>query len=224
MAIKIKSGLGWKPKRTRADFKARKSMGEHRKGVGEQRKSKGERRAHKNKESRSTDLSLKAALFYAAKGLPVVPLHSKKMGGGCTCGNADCDKPGMHSGTKPGFRDATTNRALIEKCWAKRPNAEIGIATGVDAGIIAVVADGEVGRSSLKELEARNTPRPKTVTIRAGKQRIYLFRNRQCSASLSDHAPRRRHYHSRRWCVRHGAVLHPLSGVSASFRRWQGTG
>ena len=43
-------------------------------------------------------------------------------------------------------------------------------------GIIAVVIDGEVGRSSLKELEGRNAKLPKTVTIRAGKQRIYFFR------------------------------------------------
>ena len=178
----IKSGLDWKPKRMRADFKARKGMGEHHKGMGEHR-------ADKNKEFRKSDLSLKAALLYAAEGLPVVPVHSKKMSGGCTCGNADCDKPGMHSGTKPGVREATTNRVQIELYWDKWPNSEIGIATGVDAGIIAVVADGEVGRSSLKELEARNTPRPKTVTIRAGKQRIYFFR----IGSARLHCPTTRH-------------------------------
>ena len=43
----IKSGLGWKPKRMRAAFKARKSMGEHRKGMGEHRKGVGERRKSK---------------------------------------------------------------------------------------------------------------------------------------------------------------------------------
>jgi hypothetical protein len=179
----IKSGPGWKPKRMRAAFTARKGMGEHRKSMGQHREHKN------NKDSRNSDLSLKAALLYAAKGLPVVPLHSKKMGGGCTCGNAACDKPGMHSGTKHGFRDATTNRVLIEKNWDEWPNAEIGIATGVDAGIIAVVASGEVGRSSLKELEARNTQRPKTVTIRAGKQRIYFFR----IGSARLHCPTTRH-------------------------------
>ena len=154
----------------------RKGMGEHRKGIGEQCKGIGEQRADKNKESRNSDLSrLNAALLYAAEGWPVVPLHSKMMSGVCTCGNADCDKPGMHPRTEHGVRDATTNRALIEKYWAKWPNAKIGIATGVDAGIIAVVIDGEVGRSSLKELEARNTQLPKTVTIRASKERTYLF-------------------------------------------------
>src|SRR3984893_9831125 len=207
----IKSGLGWKPKRMRAAFKARKSMGEHRKSMGEHRKgmgehrkgmgehrkgmgerrkgmgehresmgehrkSIGEQRADKNKESRNSDLSrLNAALLYAAEGWPVVPLHSKAMSGACTCGNADCDKPGMHPRTGQGVRDATTNRALIEKYWDKWPNAKIGIATGLDAGIIAVVIDGEIGRSKLKELEARNTQLPKTVTIRAPKERTYLL-------------------------------------------------
>jgi AAA domain/Bifunctional DNA primase/polymerase, N-terminal len=154
----------------------RKGMGEHRKRMGEHRKSIGEQRADKNKESRNSDLSrLNAALLYAAEGWPVVPLHSKAMSGACTCGNADCDKPGMHPRTGHGVRDATTNRALIEKYWDKWPNAKIGIATGVDAGIIAVVIDGEIGRSKLKELEARNTQLPKTVTIRAPKERTYLL-------------------------------------------------
>ena len=113
----IKSGLGWKPKRMRAAFKARKSMGEHRKGMGERRKGigehrkrMGEHRADKNKESRNSDLSrLNAALLYAAEGWPVVPLHSKAMSGVCTCGNADCDKPGMHPRTEHGVGDATTD-------------------------------------------------------------------------------------------------------------------
>jgi hypothetical protein len=164
----IKSGLGWKPKRMRPAFKARKSMGEHRKGMSEQR-------ADKNKESPNSDLSRLNAALYAAEGWPVVPLHSKMMSRVCTCGNAACDKPGMHPRTEHGVRDATTNRALIEKYWDKWPNAKIGIATGVDAGIIAVVIDGEVGRRSLKELEDRNTQLPKTVTIRAPKERTYLL-------------------------------------------------
>jgi hypothetical protein len=67
----------------------------------------GEHRADKNKESRNSDLSrLNAALLYAAEGWPVVPLHSKMMSRVCTCGNAACDKPGMHPqsmalGTRP---------------------------------------------------------------------------------------------------------------------------
>jgi putative DNA primase/helicase len=135
-----------------------------------------EKARESKQESSDSDLSLKAALFYAANGLPVVPLHRVKRGGGCTCGNADCDKPGMHSGAKDGVLEATTNRALIEGYWTKWHNAEIGIATGVDAGIIAVVVDEDIGRRSLQELEARNTQLSKTVTIRAGKQRIYFFR------------------------------------------------
>jgi putative DNA primase/helicase len=180
----VKSGLGWKPKRMRAAFKARKSMGEHRKGMGEHRKgisehrkSMGEQRADKNKVSRNSDLSrLNAALLYAAEGWSVVPLHSKTMSGACTCGGEHCERPGNHPRTANGLNDATTNRALIEKYWNKWPNAKIGIATGVGGGIIVVVIDGEVGRSSLKELEGRNAKLPKTVTIRAGKQRIYFFR------------------------------------------------
>jgi putative DNA primase/helicase len=161
VAMKIKSGLGRKPKRTRADFTTRKSISKQ--------------RAYK--ESGDSDLSCReVALLYAAEGLPVLPLHDEMMGGLCTCRSADCDKPGMHPRTDHGVRDATTNRKFIEKYWAKWPNAKIGIATGVDAGVIAVVVDGEAGRTSLKKLEGRNTQLPKTVTIRAGKKRLYFFR------------------------------------------------
>jgi putative DNA primase/helicase len=166
----IKSGLGWKPKRMRAAFKARKSMGEHRKSIGQHRE-------HKNKESPNSDLScMEVALIYAAEGFPVLALYNRKMSGICMCGNAACDKPGLHPRTENGVRDATTNRELIEKYWDKWPNAKIGVATGVDASIVAIVVDGEVGQSSLKKLEDRNAQLPKTVTIRAAKKRIYFLR------------------------------------------------
>ena len=35
-----------------------------------------------------------AALWFASKGFPVLPLHSYD--GGCTCGNARCESPGKH--------------------------------------------------------------------------------------------------------------------------------
>jgi ParB/RepB/Spo0J family partition protein len=149
------------------------------------RKSSEKRREHRdqrqrdpnNKESSDrTSSPLNAALLYAKAGLPVMPLHGKTMGGGCTCGDADCDNPGMHPRTKFGVRGATTNRALIEKRWTKWPKAKIGIATGAEMGIIAVIAKGEAGRATMRGFGDENKT-PRTVTFQTDDQeRTYLFR------------------------------------------------
>jgi Bifunctional DNA primase/polymerase, N-terminal len=138
VAIKIKSGLGWKPKRTPADFKARES--------------KRQQRAHKNKESAGGGGSrLNATLLYAKAGLPVVPLHGKTMGGGCTCRNEHCKRPGNHPRTANGLQDATTDTGKIKKMWGRWPNAKVAIALG--DGVIGVVVEGKPGREALKKLE-----------------------------------------------------------------------
>ena len=76
----------------------------------------------------SDDL-LAAALEFAGDGKPVFPLHTAKEGR-CTCGKADCDKPGKHPRTEHGFKDATTNESKIREWWAKWPSANIGHPTG----------------------------------------------------------------------------------------------
>ena len=64
------------------------------------------------------------ALQYAARGWPVFQLSKSK-------------KPfkGSH-----GFLDATTDLATIEEWWARRPGANIGLATG--HGLIVLDVDG----------------------------------------------------------------------------------
>jgi hypothetical protein len=129
------------------------------------RKSSEKRREHRdqrqrdpnNKESSDrTSSPLNAALLYAKAGLPVMPLHGKTMGGGCTCGDADCDNPGMHPRTKFGVRGATTNRALIEKYWTKWPNAKIGVPMGKKSSLLAVVSEGAAGEKAVRSLEEKN--------------------------------------------------------------------
>jgi putative DNA primase/helicase len=163
MARKIKSDLGRDKKRRRAALRERKA----------------ELSARKNQDADDSDSStLGVALQCASVGLPVVPLYSKRrMGGACTCENAtDCKTPGMHPRTGDGVRGATTDRERVKKYWANWPNAKIGIATGGDAGVIAIGVERDFGRTNLKELEARNTRLPKTVTIRSPIRRAYFFR------------------------------------------------
>ena len=79
--------------------------------------------------------TLEAALSYARKGWQVLPLHSIRPDGGCTCGNPGCGSPGKHPRTQHGVKDATTDEKLIRTWWSRWPDANVGVATGPASGI-----------------------------------------------------------------------------------------
>lgn len=94
--------------------------------------------------STSTDatMMLDAALDYAERGWPVIPLHTPRPGGGCTCSNGlACQSPGKHPRITNWQTQATTDPAKIREWWTKWPDANIGIAWGERAGIIDIEAD-----------------------------------------------------------------------------------
>ena len=63
------------------------------------------------------------ALKYAEMGLYVLPLI-----------------PGQKEpATANGFRDASNDKAQAEKWWTKRPDYNIGIATGIEYGSLVVI-------------------------------------------------------------------------------------
>jgi Bifunctional DNA primase/polymerase, N-terminal/Primase C terminal 1 (PriCT-1) len=111
---------------------------------------------------------LKAALRYARAGWPVFPLHSIGSDG-CTCGDSECSNAGKHPRTAHGFKDATTDRATIRGWWKKWPNANIGIATGAQSGIIVLDIDSRHdGFTSFRRLERRYSRLPKSHRVRTG--------------------------------------------------------
>ena len=83
--------------------------------------------------NRSREL-LDAVLGYAARNIPVFPLHWWT-GVGCSCGRSDCTSPGKHPLTANGFKDATTDVAMIRDWWSRWPKANIGMPTGAISGI-----------------------------------------------------------------------------------------
>jgi hypothetical protein len=133
---------------------------------------------HKNKKSHgdSNRGRMEVALQYAAQDLAVVPLHGTR-DGKCTCGDPDCRQLGRHPRTKHGAEDATTVHSLIEKRWAKWPQAKAGVAVGTPSRVLALVIEESAGKESLRKLQRANHTLKKTVTIRDGKRRrIRLFR------------------------------------------------
>lgn len=77
------------------------------------------------------DASIRPMVAYAQRGFRVFPLHDIT-GGACSCGREECGSGGKHPRTKNGVKDATTALEQIRQWWARWPDANIGLATGVD--------------------------------------------------------------------------------------------
>ena len=97
-----------------------------------------------------TDIMLNAALQYAAIGWPIFP---------CAAGGKD---PAIIGGN--GFKDATTDEAIIRGWWAKHPNSNIGFYPhGAGLSVIDVdVKNGGDGYTQLEALEAKHGQLPHT--------------------------------------------------------------
>ena len=72
-----------------------------------------------------------AALWFASKGYPVLPLHSVTEAGACTCGDAAV-KPGKHpfAPLAPhGLKDATVDLDVIRGWFAEHYWLSYGVVT-----------------------------------------------------------------------------------------------
>ncbi len=123
---------------------------------------------------RTFNCLLAAALDYAKRGLPVMPLHSPFPGGGCSCGRAGCKSVGKHPRSGHGLRDATTEPDTIRQWWNRWPDANLGIRTG--SGLLVLDVDGDTGRGSLETLTRQHGPLPDTLESATGRGAHLFFR------------------------------------------------
>jgi Bifunctional DNA primase/polymerase, N-terminal len=99
---------------------------------------------------------LDAALSYAARGIPVYPVHwPRPTPGGaslaCSCPRGpSCDRPAKHPLVRHGIHDATRNPAQLERWWSRWPHANVGLATGIIFDALDV--DGPAGLVALRQL------------------------------------------------------------------------
>jgi len=119
-----------------------------------------------------------SALDYAARGWPVLPLHSVR-DGRCTCNTPDCGSPGKHPRTLHGLKDATTDAKTVESWWRTWPDANIGILTGAPSGLIVLDVDPRHGGdATLDDLLTAHGPLPDTVeSLTGGGGRHIFFRH-----------------------------------------------
>jgi hypothetical protein len=99
---------------------------------------------------------LDAALGYAARGIPVYPVHwphrsSDGASLACSCPRGPaCDRPAKHPLVRHGIHDATTDPAQLERWWHRWPHANLGLATGIVFDALDV--DGLAGLAALRQL------------------------------------------------------------------------
>lgn len=111
---------------------------------------------------------LKTALEYAASGWSVFPLHSP-FNGGCSCGDGNCKNIGKHPRTNQGLIDGTKDPKQIREWLKKWPDANIGVVTGENSGIVVLdIDEGKGGPESLKRLEEENGALPMTAEAKTG--------------------------------------------------------
>jgi Bifunctional DNA primase/polymerase, N-terminal len=114
-----------------------------------------------------------AALGYASRGIPVLPLHypvahlqsaravpdgrvvAPQVWTGCSCGDRACGQVGKHplgALVPHGLNEATTNRARVLAWWTRHPLANVGLATGHLFDVLDV--DGPDGEQAIRAFAA----------------------------------------------------------------------
>ena len=128
--------------------------------------------------ARPATTMLPAALDYAARGWAVLPVHWIRPDGSCGCGHDGCGSVGKHPRLPRGCKDATTERATIERWWRQTPQPNIAIATGRRSGLLVLDIDAKsAGEESLANLVGVHGALPPTVTvISGGGGRHFYFR------------------------------------------------
>ena len=129
-----------------------------------------------------------AALGYASRGIPVLPLHyplphhsgvqpvgddgqlaHPAVGAGCLCRDPSCGQIGKHPLgvlVPHGVKEATTNRARVLAWWTRHPQANIGLATGHCFDVLDV--DGPAGAQAIRILAATHGLASSGPLVRTG--------------------------------------------------------
>jgi Bifunctional DNA primase/polymerase, N-terminal len=128
-----------------------------------------------------------AALGYASRGIPVLPLHypvahlrsaypvgdgrviAPQVWTGCSCGDRGCGQVGKHplgALVPHGLNEATTNRARVLAWWTRQPLANIGLATGHRFDVLDV--DGPEGAGAIGALAAEHSLTSSGPLVRTG--------------------------------------------------------
>lgn len=113
---------------------------------------------------------MKAALLLARRGWAVVPLHSARADGSCSCSKgAACNSAGKHPRLHEWTDEATNDEATINEWWRQWPDANLGAATGEASGFFVLDVDPDKGGDvSLAALVEQHGQLPTTTQATTG--------------------------------------------------------
>lgn len=114
-----------------------------------------------------------AALRLAYAGHPVLPLHSIRADGHCTCGRT-CDSPGKHPRTVSGLKDASAEPSVVAGWWRRWRSANIGLLTGEASGLLVADLDAQ-GFKAFAILQAHHGEIPLTRWARTGGRGWHVY-------------------------------------------------
>jgi Bifunctional DNA primase/polymerase, N-terminal len=89
-----------------------------------------------------------AAPVYAALGFFVVPMHTARPGGRCSCRDQACPDPGKHPRLRGWTRLTAADPTVVGEWWRRWPDANLALATGRRFDVLDV--DGEQGVEALR--------------------------------------------------------------------------
>lgn len=115
-----------------------------------------------------------AAVAYARRGWPVLPLHTP-IARGCSCGGDACTSIGKHPRVARWREAATTDLDVVTRWWRQWPHANIGMATGQPSGLVVIDIDAHSGgETTFAELRRRHDL-PTTALAATGSGRHLYF-------------------------------------------------
>jgi hypothetical protein len=164
---------------------------------------------------------LDAALGYAARGIPVYPVHWPRpipdQASVCSCRRGPgCDRPAKHPLVRHGLHDATCDPGQLQDWWQRWPMANVGLVTGVVFDALDI--DGPAGLAALGELQqavGQRLPGPLVATGGGGWHHWFA------PTGLGNRPPRGLAHID--WRGRGGCVLAPpsrhISGRTYQWRR-----
>jgi hypothetical protein len=131
---------------------------------------------------------LSIALAHARAGRAILPAHSVRDDGRCTCGRRRCQWIGKHPRTEHGVHDATRKAETLSAWWDCWPDANLALATGEDSCVDVLDVDPEHdGPATLARLEAEHGTLPATWRARTGSggEHIYFWHEPGMGNSVS---------------------------------------
>jgi hypothetical protein len=109
------------------------------------------------------------ALAHARAGRAVLPAHSVRADGRCTCGRLRCSSVGKHPRTLNGVHDATSDSKLIRSWWRCWLDANLALAAGEASCVDVLDVDPKHdGTATLARLEAEHGSIAPTWKARTG--------------------------------------------------------